>query len=416
MGRTRLSRTLAGAALAVGLAASPSLAQTGPAPQTPADRPLTIRWSFKGTGVLSETDRNGLGRFRIEPSLRLGSRSRFEAAYEQRLRIASGAGLYGGLGLGVLPAEAPPPYRLAPLDWDIASGPHAAWRHEIDRAVVRTQISRVEISAGRQAVGWGRGVLFGAIDLFAPFSPFEADREWRRGIDAFRADARLSSHASADVVLAFGERPETSAYVGRLRGYAGDVDMEVAGGRRGRDTFGGGASSFVVGDAEMHVEFAAFGIPAVAGSEIYAHSRTVFKAVIGGSSRLPIGNGVILYVEYHYSGFGVSSADQILPALSDPAFVARVYRGDTQILTRHALAVVASYEWSPVVAASTSLVQEPTDGSGVVTPSLTLTFGDRWSLLASGYLSYGRGAAGSAPQSAYGSAGNSVVVQVRFYR
>lgn len=412
----QLLRAFAGVALAMGVAGTPASAQTAAAQPSPADRPLTIRWSFKGTGVLSETDRNGLGRLRIEPSLRLGPRASFEAAYEQRLRLASGAGLYGGLGLGVLPAEAPPPYRLTPLDWQIASGEHVAWRHEIDRAALRLQASRVEITAGRQAVGWGRGVLFGAIDLFAPFSPFEADREWRRGIDAFRADARLSSHASADVVLAFGERPEASAYVGRLRGYAGEADAEVAGGRRGRDSFLGGASSFVIGGAEVHIEVAGFRIPAVEGSEIYPQAQTVFKAVIGGSYRLPVGNGLLTYVEYHYSGFGVTSADQILGALTDPAFVGRLYRGDTQILTRHALAVVASYEWSPVVAASTSLVQEPTDGSGVITPSLTLTFGDRWSLLASAYLSYGRRAENAVPQSAYGSAQNTLLVQFRYYR
>ena len=155
---------------------------------------------------------------------------------------------------------------------------------------------------------------------------------------------------------------------------------------------------------------------AVSGSTRYADAQTVVKAVIGASSRVPIGNGIILYVEYHYSGFGVTSADQMLSALADPVFVSRLYRGDMQILTRHAVAVVGSYEWSPIVAASTSLVQEPTDGSGVVTPSVTLTFGDRWSLLASAYVVYGRRAEAGVPQSAYGSASNSVLVQLRFYR
>jgi hypothetical protein len=211
-------------------------------------------------------------------------------------------------------------------------------------------------------------------------------------------------------------RPETSAYVGRVRGYAGEVDVEAAAGRRGNDWFAGAASSFVVGDGEMHVEVAAFRIPAVSGSAMYAQPQTVAKLVVGGSSRVPVGNGIIVYVEYHYSGFGVASANDMLPALSDPAFVGRLYRGDTQILTRHALAVVASYEWSPIVAASASLVQEPTDGSGVVTPSLTLTFGDRWSLVASAYLAYGRPAEQGVPQSAYGSAQNSVLVQLRLYR
>jgi hypothetical protein len=417
-------RTVIGAALAIGLASAPAGAQdptpapppTPPTAPPPADRPLSIRWSFKTTGMTSDLDHDALWRFRVEPTWRLGPGATFESAYEQRLRFASSGMLGGGLGLGVLPSEAPPPYRLTPLDWEIASGEHAAWRHEIDRAALRAQVSRVEITAGRQAVGWGRGVLFGAIDLFAPFSPFEADREWRRGIDAVRADVRLSSRASGDFVAAFGERSASSAYVGRLRGYAGNVDVEAAAGRRGRDGFAGAASSFVIGNGEMHVEAAAFWIPAVPGSAIYAEARTVTKVVVGGSSRVPIGNGIVVYVEYHYSGFGVTSADRIPGALTDPAFVGRLYRGDTQILTRHALAVVASHEWSPIVAASTSVVQEPTDGSGVVTPSITLTFGDRWSLLGSAYLSYGRHAENGVPQSAYGSARNSAVVQLRFYR
>jgi hypothetical protein len=416
VGRTRTAQAVVGAALAAGLAAGPAFAQTSAPPPSSTDRPLTIRWSFKTTGVTTDANHDALWRFRAEPTLRLGPSVTLETAYEQRLRYASSGVLAGGLGLGVLPAEAPPPYRLTPLDWEIAAGDHAAWRHEIDRAAVRAKLSRLEITAGRQAVGWGRGVLFGAIDLFAPFSPFEADREWRRGIDAVRVDAPLSSRTSADFVATFGERSATSAYVGRVRGYAGNVDVEAAGGRRGRDGFAGAATSFVVGNGELHVEAAAFRIPAVPGSVLYSRTRTVAKIVVGGSSRVPIGNGIILYAEYHYSGFGVTAADQILIALTDPAFVGRLYRGDTQILTRHAVAVVASYEWSPIVSASTSLVQEPTDGSGIVTPSLTLTFGDRWSLLTSAYLSYGRRAADGAPQSAYGSAQNSAVVQLRFYR
>jgi hypothetical protein len=47
--------------------------------------------------------------------------------------------------------------------------------------------------------------LFGAVDLFSPFTPFEADREWRRGVDAVRCDLKLTDRASLDVVAAFGE-------------------------------------------------------------------------------------------------------------------------------------------------------------------------------------------------------------------
>ncbi len=371
---------------------------------------------MKGTAVVAGPSRAGLWRGRVEPSLRLGPRASFDLAYEQRLRVASGESRSSGTAIAVLPSDSPPAYRLTPLDWEIAAGQHAAWRHEIDRAVLRVAVSRLEIGVGRQAIGWGRGVLFGAVDLFSPFSPFEADREWRRGIDAIRVDAHLSSRASADAVLALGDRWSESAFAGRLRGYAGEVDVEVVAGRRARDTFGGAATSFAIGQAEAHVEVAAFRTDAVAGSRLFGDRRTVLKAVVGGSSRLPVAAGLLVHLEYHYSGFGVRRAQDVVPALTDGQFVARILRGDTQILTRHAVAVVASYEWSPLVAASTALVHEPTDGSGVLTPSLTLTFTDRWSLLVSGYLSYGRDALGSEQRSAYGASPSTGLVQVRFYR
>lgn len=415
MGRRRGLRTVAGLALAAAITAAPSpaRAQTAAAPAS-GDRPFTLRWSFKGTGAVSQVARDGLARVRVEPTIRLGRHVTFESAYEQRVRVSTGGGLPGGLG--VLPSEAPASFRVTPLDWAIAAGARSAWRHEIDRAALRVESARVTVVAGRQAVGWGRGVLFGAIDLFAPFSPFEADREWRRGIDAVRVDARLSNRASADVVVAVGPRPSASAYAARVRGYAGTVDVEAVGGRRGGDWFGGAASSFVVGGGEVHVEAAAFRVPAVPGSARYATTQTVVKAVVGGSSRVSVGHGIAVWVEYHYSGFGVRGAREMLLALADPAFAARYARGDTQMLTRHAVAAVASYEWSPIVAGSASVVHDPTDGSGVVTPSLTLTFGDRWSLLASAYVPYGRTAVGGVPRTAYGSAPYSGLVQIRLYR
>jgi hypothetical protein len=414
VGGRRLSIVVAAAAL-IGGAAAPAWAQIDEASPAGRDPALGVRWSFKGTGVFAEPSRAGLWRTRVEPSLRMGPRVTFDLAYEHRLRFTRGSDDAAGGGLGVLPAEARPPYRLRPLDWAIHEADDLAWRHEIDRAVLHAQVSRLEVSAGRQAIGWGRGVLFGALDLFAPFTPFEADREWRRGADAVRVEGRLSSRTSADVVLAFDERAASSAYAGRLRGYSRMADIEVVGGRRARDTFGGATSSFAIGPAELHVEAAVFRTPAAAASALFGAPRTVAKVVAGGSSRLGIGGGLLLHVEYHYSGFGADGARAIGPAMQDPEFRRRVLRGDTQILTRHALAVIVSCEWSPLVAWSAALVQEPADGSGVATPTLTLTFSDRWSFVASGYLAYGRGADGPVPRSAYGSAPHTALVQLRFY-
>lgn len=393
------------------LTAADASAQAAP---DQASRRLDVRWSFKGTGVLTRPSQLGFLRLRAEPTVRLTGRTALEFAYEHRLRTATGGDAPAGLPL--LPSEAPPPYRVTPLDWQVTAGTYAAWHHEIDRAVLRTSVSDGRLSIGRQAIGWGRGVVFGAVDLFAPFSPFEVDREWRRGTDALRLDLPLSQLSSADLVAAFAERADRSAYAGRLRGYAGTVDVEVVGGWRAGDVFGGATTSFVAGQAEVHAEAALFRTAAVVGSTVFDAERSVAKIVVGGSSRLPVGDGLLVYVEYHYSGFGAPSAADLPGYLADAAFVERYVRGDTQILTRHALAAIAFYEWSPLVSASATVIQEPTDGSGVLTPSLTLTFGDHWSLVASAYLVYGRQATEAAPGSAYGSAPNTLLVQLRVYR
>jgi hypothetical protein len=382
---------------------------------------LTLRTSLKTSGLAFRTpdapdifpERTGgesVSRLRLEPEVTLGSRSVFVVAYEQQLRYRSAAA--GIATSGILPTDGAAPFRIRALDWTITSSSHLIWRHEIDRASVRLHRDRADITVGRQAIGWGRGVMFGAVDLFAPFSPLEADREWRRGVDAVRADIKVTDRSSIDAVGAFGRTLDQSAFAARLRGYAGPIDVEVMGGRRGRDGFAGATTSAAVGDAEVHGELAAFRVdePAL-GPGI----RVIMKAVAGGSFRLPVGAGILTYVEYHYSGFGATRPEEILPLLSTPALADRYIRGDTQILSRHAVGVTALYDMSPEVSLSGQWIENPKDRSGVAAPGVTYTFGDRASVLGSVYLPYGRRPRGVTLHSEYGAASVSALFQLRLY-
>jgi hypothetical protein len=142
----------------------------------------------------------------------------------------------------------------------------------------------------------------------------------------------------------------------------------------------------------------------------------VTKAVAGGSYRFPVGHGVLAFFEYHYSGFGAPSPAGILSRLADAAFQERYTRGDTQILGRHALAALASYELAPEVTFATEWLHSPADGSGVFVPSSTFTFGDRASMLFSGYVPYGRPPVAATLQSVFGASPLALFVQLRFYR
>lgn len=405
------------------LCLQPALASAQP--PTPGDGPtLSLRYSLKSSALVSRLpdaelfpDRetaSSFWRVRVEPSVRWSDGITLDLAFEQRLRLFSSSSSLAGAD--VLPSEAGAPFRIRQLDWRFASASHAEWRGEIDRAALHWSVSRADVTVGRQTVGWGRGALFGAVDLFAPFTPLEADREWRRGVDAVRADVKLTDRASLDTVAAFADTLAHSAFATRFRGYAGKADVELLAGYRARDLFAGVTSSAAVGDFELHGELGVFRTEAVPGSPSFADQRVVAKVVAGGSYRLPIGNGVLTYGEYHYSGFGARSAGHIVAALGDPAFRERYLRGDTQILARHAVALLASYEYAPELALASQWLFSPVDGSGVVVPSATWTISDRWSVLLSGYAPYGRGPIGLTLGSEFGASPIAGLVQIRMYR
>jgi hypothetical protein len=269
-----------------------------------------------------------------------------------------------------------------------------------------------DVTLGRQAIGWGRGVMFGAVDLFSPFAPLEADREWRRGVDAVRADVKLTDRSSIDVVGAFDTTWDRSAVAARVRGYSGSFDVEVMAGRRAEDAFGGVTTSAAVGDAEIHGELAAF---RVARGVPLDDSRVVWKAVVGGSYRFPIALGILAYGEYHYSGFGATRPEYIVPMLSTSSFRDRYLRGDTQILSRHAVALLLSYEASTVTSYSGQWIHNPRDASGVVAPGVTYALSNQLSLLGSMYVPYGRAPRGLLLRSEYGASALAGLLQLRVY-
>ncbi len=391
------------------------------------ERFVSLNTSLKWTSVLShasgdtvffpeEWSAASLWRFRAVVDARPTTWLAARVAYEQRARMVSeGAGAAGGGGL--LPKELPAPYRVKQVDDPLVEvGSTFSYRHELDRAVASLSLSRAEVKVGRQAVGWGRGLVFGAVDIFAPFSPLESDREWRRGIDAVRLRAPVTDLISVDVVAAFGESMEESAFVGRVHGYVGAVDGELFAGSRCEDGFYGASLSFPVLDAELHGEAAVFlsPEPLPAGGSFGSHDVAV-KTVVGGSRTFDLAGGLMLVAEYHYSGFGFPDIEDASDYFEDPAFLERYVRGDNQILGRHACAVQLSYGFAGVTPLSVTWLTSPVDGSGVVVPSVVWVFSDSVTLMASAYVSHGAPPEGTKIVSEYGGTPTSGLMQISIY-
>lgn len=388
---------------------------------------LVLRSALKGSWLLTfpqddplleeQTGGAGLFRLRFDLSARLSEYLSANVAYEHRALASTGTS-----GSALLPPNVPAPFRLAPVEDFIVDDPAYRHLHELDRAYVSLHLPFLELTAGRQAIGLGRGVLFSAVDIFAPFSPTEVDREWRRGVDALHAELRIPeiSQLSADFIVAFGnvgdDGLESFAMLGRVRAVLGDLDGSVLLGQRGDDTMVGGVLSATVGDAELHGEMALFGTDGAGVDGGFFGTRgVVAKGLLGGSYQLDVHRGVRLVLEYHYSGFGVNDVGSDPGIHLDPAFQARFARGDSQLLGRHALALVVSAELVDEVSAAVSYLQSPVDGSGLVAPTVTWVASDMFTLVVSGFLPWGGATRGGVPTSDYGSSPFTLFVQARLY-
>lgn len=391
-------------------------------------RKLELITALKWTSLLSHAPEDqalfperdtATGLFRARFDLKYSQTPFLDAnfAYEHRM-VGQTAPDTAGIGGAILPAGARSFFRLNKLDWQIKrSGETFQWRHEIDRALVSLHPGWGEVTVGRQAIGLGRGRLFSAVDMFSPFSPTEVDREWRRGVDAVRAEYRLSDKTSVEGMGVFGRSWNESAMLVRVRGYMGRIDGELIFGKRGEDVLIGLATSAAVSGAEVHAEAALFDVPEKQpDGGIFGNDRLVAKAIIGGSYTFGIGNGLTLLGEYHYSGFGIEDACDALRILAtDKILQERFLRGDTQTLGRHNLGLQASYPVSETVSAAFLTLISARDGSGLFSPSVVWDVRRNVTLLASAFAPWGARPSGGILNSEYGGSPWSLFLQMNVY-
>jgi hypothetical protein len=139
--------------------------------------------------------------------------------------------------------------------------------------------------------------------------------------------------------------------------------------------------------------------------------------VLGFSYLTGIGSGLKIAGEYHYSGFGVTNIANADLFVLDQDYKQRFQRGDTQIIGRHALATVLQYEFTSNITGSSTWLQSPVDGSGLVSATVTWNLDETWTLASRFQVPYGKAPREQmVPASEYGGLPVSGLFQLTTYR
>lgn len=205
---------------------------------------------------------------------------------------------------------APERRRFMELEGDIVDEDFVTVTHGFDRLWARIEPDRrVQLTAGRQAVSWGTGLIWNPMDLFAAFSPTEIDREEKLGVDVARLVVQALPGLSVDVVaepLDLDEHwtmdAEDSSLAARLGTHVGEYDLHLCGGSVQSDMVLGGDFVGYLADAGFR------------GEALYTWTeegdqRDYFRGLLGLDYSFAARWDPYVALEYFHNGLGTDDPD-----------------------------------------------------------------------------------------------------------
>lgn len=251
--------------------------------------------------------------------------------------------------------------RALDLAWELDSGPNHTLVQRFDRLSLRYRRGPWRVTAGRQAVTWGNGLVFQPLDLFNPFAPTTVDQDYKTGDDLLHVERSLAAGGSVQALAvlrrdAEGERStDAGSYAAKWHRFVGRGELELVAARHYRDDVFGAALRFPVGGALIRADLAATRLDMDGGWSVSGIVNADYSLLAGGRN-------VYLFAEYFHNDFGVAD----LPA--DPqaypeALTVRLGRGELFNLMRDYLALGGSLEWHPLWTQSATFIGNLHDGS-----------------------------------------------------
>ena len=310
-----------------------------------------------------------------------------------------------------LPANSP--NRRLDMQHDWNRGHRWSDQLTIDRLNIRGSLENFDWSVGRQAIGFGRIVIFSPLDVVAPFPPDALDSDIRPGVDAIRGTHYFGLGGQIGGTAVFGPEKEDNSYLLTLSENRAKIDFLAIGGvLRDREMLGLGLAGSI-GTLGVKLEV--------------SHYNGKNSTRPGGDlhDQFDIGalefwyrfeNGIVLLTQYLYNGAGAEQPLDYIAAASSASFS----EGLSFLLGQQYLMIGPSWELHPLVTLSGLAIWNLDDDSTLLRPQMQFSLGDNLNLDL--FYSFNQGKEPQLiapsiyiPRSEFGSAGNSGGLLLRWY-
>lgn len=258
----------------------------------------------------------------------------------------------------------------------------------LDRLNIGYAPSWGSLRIGRQAMTWGRGLMFNPMDLFNPFSPSTVMRDYKTGDDMANLQSFLGS---GELQLVYVPRRQSvdsgvddavSTYAAKWHQTLSGVELDFMAARHYEDRMVGLGASGYLGGAAWRTDL------------VYTRGETDPDPVdyIQWLINLDyawqwLGHNVYGFVELYYNGLGES--ESYADAASNAYIRQRLLRGDQFTLGRTYFSGQLQFEHHPLVHSQWTLLVNAIDGSGFLQPQVVFDFADNWQFLAGAVLYWG---------------------------
>ena len=256
------------------------------------------------------------------------------------------------------------------LQGSLSSRGRLKGRHRVDRLQLSWSTpAGIDAVLGRQAISWGTTAYLTPADPFAPFSPSDTFREYRRGIDAVRLRSYPGALSEIDLVLRLSrlEKREEWTVLGRVLTIWEDWEVSAWGG----SLYGDAAVALgTAGEVAMWALRAEAAVRNTGGN-------ARLRGALGVSHSFEIdARSLGLALEYQHDGLGAARREDFGPVLQSEEY----RRGELQVPGRDQLLARAAYQVHPLWEISGLALWNLNTGSIVLSPGFSYSVSDEATL------------------------------------